>query len=581
MEKLLANLSWRKKILGFAAMLLFGLVMVGFMGGYTIYTQSAAIENVFSDMKQVFGEIQNASSTLQSEARYSQSRVEAATSTRLAILAMGRAQAEVISAGVSKDIRAAAIRAIKASSSLDENIQNLDAKLPDSAIVKELSALLVQIEPMKMEVIKAARKNQDDKALKIIDDMHAPMARIEELSETLVTNESAALDALMQKSRETTDQGARAMTQRITSMASMVKDGRNMTLLMIFLISSGIVLGIIGSIVMLRLMMRPLATLEQSMASLAEGDLTVKLDIFGSDEIGRTLGAMSKTVSNLNATVQGINDNAGKVKGVAEQVEGRAQGIKLMATRLHEAVTNIKDDTHIVDGTISLMSSQLDQASKKVRDTSDTARNSSRELTQTVASFQQFQQEMEETAAVTKDLAKTAETITSITMTIREISGQTNLLALNAAIEAARAGEQGRGFAVVADEVRQLAIRTDSATNEISTLIEAVTNSVNKAATMLASSVTNAHENINCLTQVASETADNSEQTISLLSTVEDIVKGIGEQETAVKGINNSVQSIFDLSKETNSQTELLRELAYELNSASGELNKVVDKFSL
>jgi len=567
LERLLANISWRKKILGFAGIFVVGMILVGALGGYTIYMQN-------QEMQKQNQEMLTQNKEMQMEFKDSQTHVEAAANARIAILGMGRAQAEVISAAESADIREAAIKAIAASSLLDESIQNLNATVKNNPSVTELVSLIDKIKPQKMEVIKEARQNNDDTALGHVKDMLGMMNRVEQLSEDLIAQERDAQNKLLEKR-------AQMIQERAQIVEARIRDGQRTTYLLIAFIVFGILGGLVVSITAAQLMTKPLLMLEKSMNDLAMGDLRIKLSEAGNDEIGRTIAAMSKTVSNLHSAVTGIRVGASNLYGEAEKVSHGSQEIQGVSTRLHDAVTNIKEDADVVLGTIDQAMGQLQQASGKAEETSQTVKATSEKITATVTSFHRFQENMEKTANVTRELAKTAETITTITKTIRDISAQTNLLALNAAIEAARAGEQGRGFAVVADEVRELATRTDGATNEISSLVETITNSVNQAATMLETSVSEARQNIDRLQEVSGDTANTSEQANFMLDTMNEVVNVIGEQEEAVKHINSAVHGLFELSEETSRQTEVLRNLSHALNSASGDLNQVVDKFKL
>ncbi len=553
MGLLLSNISWRSKILGFAGFFILSLIAIGVLGGYTIYKQNI--------------EMQQATKGMQLSFENAQVRMQAAVNTRIGILEMGRAQAETISAQSRSDARMAAINAIQASSLLDENIQHLQSALPGNEEVNELIKLIDEIKPQKMEVIKAARKDDDALALQKIQEMASAMERIEALSVLLVEHEKEKINQEQQ------------VINRLG--AERIQAGHQTNLLLGGIISIVILIALIVSVVASRLMSRPLSKLEASMDALANGDLTITLEKAGNDEIGRIINGMEKTILNLHKTIYSIQQGSVKLAGDSEKVAQGASEIQGVSTQLHDAVRNIKDDAAIVLDSIHQAISQVEMVGEKAQQTSETAERTEKQIAVTVTSFEKFQENMVATAGVTKKLAHTAETITSITNTIKDISAQTNLLALNAAIEAARAGEQGRGFSVVADEVRQLAQRTENATSEISALVETISSNVDNAVSMLETSVGEANENIRCLTEVAEETACTSEQASFMHENMQNVVSIFSDQEKAVKGINDAVHGLFTLSEITNNQTELLNELSQALNNESTDLNVIVDKFKL
>ncbi|KAF0191983.1 MAG: Aerobic respiration control sensor protein ArcB [Gammaproteobacteria bacterium] len=539
-ERLLANTSWRNKILGFAGTFVAAIAATGIVGGYTIYAQNEKIKNALNS---------------------SQLRVASAANAQLYIVRMGRAQGEVISAIDSQDIRQAAIRAIRASSLLDESIQNLQQTMPDNDHVQELATLLREISPLKMDVIRFARENDDINALAKVNEIRAAMARIEELSEELVISERTLL-------RDTSSSVAEAGNRIIFFMAALV--------------GCGVLLALAAGLTAARLMTRPLSALEQSIHALAKGDLSIHLEEPpGRDEICRTMRAMSETIRSLHGMVGRIHAGAERLSIEAGSVSDGSQHIQRISIVLHNAVDHIRRDTDIVLDSVNQARPRLAQASKHVAETSERAVDSAKKVSDAVASFQDFQTNMESTANVTRELAKTAQTITGITQTIRSISSQTNLLALNAAIEAARAGEHGRGFAVVADEVRQLAQRADDATVEIAALVDRVSSGVRQTNALLEQSVTDARQNIGRLNDVASEMNNLATQAHFMISTMREVVAVINEQEPAVAGIHKAAHDLHGLSAETNQQTELLNNLSGALIQRAGELHEIVDKFKL
>ena len=538
-EKLLGMYSWRAKILGLASIFALGTLAVGAMGAYSILKLS-------QDVKE-----QNAKST---------ARTQIIEEAQFALLRMGTAQAEVIAHVDVAEIKKASVTAIRAAADLEEKLHNLYETLPDDTKVKELQKLVQDLKPRRMQVITLARRDRDDEALGALEVMVPVFKRVDELASTIIDEQ-------------------RLVTKQY--LVDIEEQGKQTVYVLIIFVGVGLFVSIILSLILARFAVKPMFVLERAMAALATGDLQVKLGDAGRDEVGRMVKAMNSTVEDLHAIVTKIQGGTNTLSSEAGRVASAADKIHSVSNNLHKGVKGIKNDADMVMSTTNNAAHELEQAAVRAQQTADSSESTVGTLSKTTAGFERFQNQMESTAEVTRDLARKAENITAITKTIRDISSQTNLLALNAAIEAARAGEQGRGFAVVADEVRQLATRTESATSEISTLVETISSSVNNAVELLDRSVAESSENISGLKQVVQETVHNRDQAVYLRDVMHQVVRMMGEQEQAVGGINKSVNGLFDLSAETSKQTEILHSLSASLNEAAADLGQIVDKFKL
>jgi methyl-accepting chemotaxis protein len=538
-EQFIGRFRWRTKILALTAIFSLGTVAVGGMSAYSIFNLSDEVQAAYSKSTAQMNIIEDAQITL---------------------LKMGTAQANVIANVESSATRAAAVVAISAASDLEERIHRVQEILPNDIKVKELQQLIQEIKPKRMEVIKLARRDRDSDAINVLKVLEHKFNRIDELAETIITEQRQAIDEQLKE----------------IEAASY----RTVYLLMVF-VGIGLIVSVVLSIILARFAVKPMFALEKAMLSLSNGDLRTKLGNAGKDEVGRMVNAMSNTVSDLHAVVTNIHASTNTLSSQAESVAEMANGIHNVSSRLHDSVGHIKHDAETVMSSTNGAVSELEGAAVKAQETADTSESMVEKINATSKNFERFQEHMEHTARVTRDLSKTAETITAITNTIRDISSQTNLLALNAAIEAARAGEQGRGFAVVADEVRLLASRTEEATSDISGLVESISSSVDNAVGMLETSVSESRENISCLKSISEETSLSRDQAMHLRDVMHGVVNMIGEQEQAVLGINDAVNLLFDLSSETSGQTEKLHGLSANLNEAATNLGHTVDKFKL
>ena len=535
----IADISWAKKLLAVSGVYMLGLLSVGLVGGYTIYTGCKTTEAALSA---------------------SQIRANAASKAQLAILVMGRAEAQLLSAVNAEERRTAAIAAIGASSALDESVQRLQDALPSEPKVAELSQLLQEIGPAKMQVIKAVRTNDDAAARATVASMQADMVRVENLAEELTTGEQGHLAAFV---------------------GDVKKRGQSTIVVLGSLVAVGIAASWLISWFAGRLMAGPLGTLEQSARSLATGDLTIHVPQFGGDEIGRTATAMGSMVHDLNVMVTNIHRNGRSVTTQAAGVSDAADRLQEIFGKFHDAVQHIKEDAATALSSTQTTMEQLEVATSTAQGTSQSAARNSTEIKATADGFRIFQQQMEKTVEFSRELLEKVAAIRSIAGTIDDISSQAHLLALNAAIEAARAGEHGRGFAVVADEVGKLAHRSLTATAEISSLTEMIASSTAETVQLLERTMTQAQDNISRLLLAATETANSSKQTQQMQNTMQGMVRLISEQGQAVTGISGAVHGLSALSQGSMDQTESLHVLSSELNVAATGLNSVVERFRL
>ena len=537
--KVLSHISWRKKIIGYSALYILLVLGIGLFGVLTINQQNHAMAEIVQG---------------------SQQRVNGAYNARVAVVEMSRALATVVAAEERRTIRLQAVGAIRALSTLDEQIQVLGNTLTNSEEVKEIATLIKRMRPAQMQAIKAAKKNDDSGAMKIVDSLTDDAKQVDELSQQLVEKERQLLTLMQENS---------------------FAQSKMAIVIMFWVVGIGLLVGITTSFFAAYLLTKPLNLVESSMTSLAEGDLRVTLGDAGSDEIGRTVSAMSRTVANLHRLISQIRGDAVLLTQQSTEVGEAAQVVNKVSIKLHDSVEAIQNDTTAVHSVTETVAERLEQAAEGAQQTADATKTSAQQLMVSVKEFERFLADMEQTAAATRALSDAANKVTSITDTISNISSQTNLLALNAAIEAARAGDHGRGFAVVADEVRQLAKRTEEATSEISGLVEGISGSVSVTVSALETSVTDAKENIECLTRLSGEASESSTQVQEMRSCMLQVEGLMSSQTQSVNNITSAMTQLLEVSGDANIETDKLNTLSQSLDTAATDLNSAVDRFKL
>jgi methyl-accepting chemotaxis protein len=312
---------------------------------------------------------------------------------------------------------------------------------------------------------------------------------------------------------------------------------------------------------------------------IAENDLSVEIKPKSENDV---LGNSFKTMSvNLIKMVDRLSDNANQLVSSAAELAASSEEISRGANDQSEQVNQVLSAVEEMAGSISQASGNAGEASEASRGASDTASDGGEIVAETIQGMQSIDKVVRESAGSIGKLAQSAEEIGHIIGVIDDIADQTNLLALNAAIEAARAGEQGRGFAVVADEVRKLAERTGQATGEITSMIKGIQDQTSDA-------VKSMEVGINEVAQ-GREMADKAGQSLTkivevsqkVMDMMKQIASGTDEQTEAVEIVSSNVENISKITKETAGGAKQSAKAAEQLNQQAEELKSIVETFKL
>ncbi|OSP14241.1 methyl-accepting chemotaxis protein [Vibrio alginolyticus] len=312
-----------------------------------------------------------------------------------------------------------------------------------------------------------------------------------------------------------------------------------------------------------------------------EGDLAQRIEIKGNDEIAQLSKGFNGFIEKIHATMKEVALTSGSLSQAAESVSTKA-------TSTHDNSQEQRDQTIQVVAAINQMGATISEIASNAATAADTA-NQASDNTQTGREvvmkakevISRLADDVETTNIVVTQLASTTKDIGSILGVIRDISEQTNLLALNAAIEAARAGEQGRGFAVVADEVRNLASRTADSTEEIQRMINQLQSDAQDAVSAMEAGkavtiegVTSTDEAVEVLISISERITDISDRNTQVATATE-------EQSTVVHTINQNIEEINAINEMTTATAEELADASRDLQALSSRLDKMVGSFKL
>ncbi|TRX76689.1 methyl-accepting chemotaxis protein [Pseudomonas mangiferae] len=325
----------------------------------------------------------------------------------------------------------------------------------------------------------------------------------------------------------------------------------------------------------------PLQTVAGHFRRLADGDLTQPVEAHGDNEIGELLQALQRMQDGQRDTLQRIAASAGQLASAATELnavtEEGSRGLNQQSQELEQAATAVNEMTTAVEEVArnAASTSEASEASDRL------AQSSRARVRETIEAINAMSHDVQDSARQVQQLATQARDIGKVLDVIRAVSEQTNLLALNAAIEAARAGEAGRGFAVVADEVRTLAHRTQDSTREIEQMIEGIRSGTDQAvATMQAS-----HARADVTLEATEASATTLEDIFSAIGHINErnlVIASAAEEQAAVaREVDRNLLNIRDLATQSAAGAHQTSAASHELSRLAVELNGLVNRFRL
>lgn len=325
----------------------------------------------------------------------------------------------------------------------------------------------------------------------------------------------------------------------------------------------------------------PLEKLAHSLSEIAEGegDLTRRLSVERNDEIGKTSTIFNTFMAKLQTVVRDVKNSAEKVMATSQQLSAAANELTISSNQQSDATSSMAASLEEVTVSIQQVADNSDRAHEMATEAGGLSGEGHRAVYEAIDEMQKISESVNSSSGAITTLEEKSKQISTVANVIKDIADQTNLLALNAAIEAARAGEQGRGFAVVADEVRKLAERTATATHEITNTIDEIRQSTQSSVSGMEFSVKQVEKGVEMAKHsgVAMENIEMSTNRVK--ASVDEISSALREQSTAATQLAQDVEVIAQKAERNGTLASESAQSANHLADLAAALKQSVDRF--
>ncbi len=360
-----------------------------------------------------------------------------------------------------------------------------------------------------------------------------------------------------------------------------VKEYKTMVTFMLILGSLAIASAVVIAAYLTRGIVKPLKETVEMSNALAAGDLTVRIESVNKDQTGQLLAAMGKMAAKLHNIIAELKTSAHSVASASDQLSASSEQMSRGVAEQSGRAAQISASSAEMSQTVIDVAKNASDIATSATETAIIAKDGENIVSKSVQEVREIATTVAESSRLITSLGERSKQIGEIINVIKDIADQTNLLALNAAIEAARAGEQGRGFAVVADEVRKLAERTAKATSEIGEMIGSIQSEVVQAVASMGEATGKVDSGVHDVTMAGDALHKIVGSVEGLQSMVQHVASATEEMSTVSETVSGDIETVAKVASETSASSHQIAESASDLARLASNLQNLVAQFKV